>query len=46
MSIWYGRERLAACSAKSGINDTIRTAVFSKLSINHMCIYSYINVHK
>ena len=38
MSIWYSREQLAPCSAKSGINDTIRTAVFSKLSTNHMCI--------
>ena len=29
MSVYYGRERLAACSANSGINITIRTAVFS-----------------
>ena len=33
MGIWYSNARLAACSATSGINPNIRTAVFSKLSI-------------
>ena len=36
ISIWYSRERLAGCSATSGINQTIRTAVFSKY-INTFC---------
>ena len=30
VQVWYSKERLAACSATSGINSTIRTAVFSK----------------
>ena len=30
ISVWYTRERLAACSARCGINETIRTAIFSK----------------
>ena len=30
IQVWYSKERLAACSAISGINLTIRTAVFSK----------------
>ena len=30
ISVWYTRERLAACSATSGINQTIKTAIFSK----------------
>ena len=30
IGIWYNREWLAACSMKSGINDSIKTAVFSK----------------
>lgn len=33
IGIWYSNARLAACSATSGINQTIRTAVFSKLSM-------------
>ena len=35
IGIWYTNARLAACSATSGINPNIRTAVFSKL---HMTI--------
>ena len=39
ISIWYSGERLAGCSATSGINSTIRTAVFSKLYYNtYKCI--------
>ena len=30
ISLWYSRERLAACSATSGINQTIKAAIFSK----------------
>jgi len=30
IGVWYNRERLAACSMKSGINDTIKTALFSE----------------
>ena len=30
ISLWYSREHLAACSAASGINQTIKTAIFSK----------------
>ena len=30
IGVWYNRQRLAACSVTSGINSTIRTAVFSK----------------
>ena len=30
ISLWYSGKRLAACSANSGIRNTIRTAVFSK----------------
>lgn len=33
IGIWYTNARLAACSATSGINPNIRTAVFSKLSM-------------
>ncbi len=29
IALWYTRERLAGCSATSGINTSIRTAVFS-----------------
>ena len=31
ISIWYPSERLAVCSASKGINERIRTAVFSKI---------------
>ena len=31
IAVWYSRERLAACSTTSGINETIKTAIFSKL---------------
>ena len=30
MSVWYSHERLARCSATSGINNTIKTCIFSK----------------
>ena len=30
-AVWYSWEHLAACSATSGINKTIKTATFSKL---------------
>ena len=33
IGVWYSNARLAAYSAISGINQTIRTAVFSKLSM-------------
>ena len=33
IGIWYTNARLAACSATSGINPNIRTALFSKLSM-------------
>ena len=36
ISVWYGRERLAACSATSGINKTIKTAIFSKHNNNYL----------
>ena len=29
ISVWYSKERLAACSAKKGTNNTIKTAIFS-----------------
>lgn len=37
IGIWYTNARLAACSATSGINPNIRTAVFSKLNL-YMCL--------
>ena len=33
ISLWYSNFRLAACSATSGINSSIRTAIFSELII-------------
>lgn len=35
ISLWYSRERLAACSATSGINPNIKTAIFSKIILIH-----------
>ena len=31
IAVWYSREHLAACLATSGINEMIKTAIFSKL---------------
>lgn len=33
IGIWYSNARLAACSATSGINQIIRTTVFTKVSM-------------
>ena len=33
ISIYYSQERLASCSAYSGIDPTIRTAIFSRFEI-------------
>ncbi len=38
ISVWYPKERIAACSAMAGIHDNIRTAVFSKLLINNLVL--------
>ena len=41
IGIWYSRERLAACSANQGINETIKIAIFSKLTVNAKKINNY-----
>jgi hypothetical protein len=35
IATWYSRERLAGCSATSGINNVIRTAVFKYCEIKY-----------
>lgn len=42
MSVWYSRERLAGCSANSGINTTIKTCIFSKSICMHVVYLFYI----
>ena len=41
MGLWYSRHRLAACSANSGINTTIRTSIFSKCMDAYLFVYVY-----
>ena len=42
MAVWYTKERLAACSATSGLNDAIRTAVLVELNLwLHESIVTY-----
>ncbi len=45
MSVWYKPQRLAASSASSGINEKIRTAIFSKsiYKLNKLAYYVHIN---
>ncbi len=43
MGIWYTKQRLAASSATSGINQAIRTAVLSMCHTMYICVAFILN---